>query len=243
MTEKTINSTEPLMKILKTLLISSALLFCISVSFANDESAGTGTVAETMASGGYVYVLLEGDDTWIASSTIPVSVGDKVAYSGGNMMKDFQSRTLDRTFEYILFVMKLEVINQVNADMHANAAGNDPHLVAKSNAAVAPQAGEITPLEGGKTIAEVHAGLEQLKDQQVALRARVMKVSLNIVGKNWITLQDGTGTAPDNKLIATSSEVATIGDLVTVKGVIHTNVDLGSGYTYAVLLEQATFSQ
>ena len=70
-----------------------------------------------------------------------------------------------------------------------------------------------------------------------------MKVSLNIVGKNWITLQDGTGTAPDNRLIATSSEVVSVGDLVTVKGVVHTNVDLGSGYTYSVLLEEATFSR
>jgi hypothetical protein len=56
-------------------------------------------------------------------------------------------------------------------------------------------------------------------------------------------LQDGTGTAPDNRLIATSSEVMSVGDLVTVKGIIHTNVDLGSGYNYKVLIEEATFSR
>ena len=70
-----------------------------------------------------------------------------------------------------------------------------------------------------------------------------MKVSLDISGKNWITLQDGTGTAPNNKLIATTSEVVAVGDLVTVTGVVHTDVDLGSGYNYSVLLEEAKFTQ
>jgi hypothetical protein len=83
----------------------------------------------------------------------------------------------------------------------------------------------------------------ELADQQVSLRARVVKVSEDILGKNWITLQDGTGDEPNNKLIATSAEIAHIGDLVTVSGVLRTDVALGSGYTYKVLLEEAVFSQ
>jgi hypothetical protein len=231
------------MTTLKTIIIACALLICAPASFANDEGAGTGTVAETMNVGAYVYVRLEEDGKWVASTPIPVSVGDKVKYAGGAEMKDFYSPKLDRTFESILFVMKLEVVNQVNADAHAADAASDPHGIAKSAAAVAPVAGEITPLDGGKTIADVYAGLEQMKGQQVALRARVMKVSLNVMGKNWITLQDGTGTAPDNRLIATGPESVGVGDLVTVKGIIHTNVDLGSGYNYKVLIEEATFSR
>jgi len=231
------------MTFLKTLLIASALLICAPVSFAGDEGTGTGTVAETMTSGGYVYVRLEEDDTWVASAPVAVSVGDKVAYTGGAVMNNFKSSTLNRSFESIIFVGKLAVGNQVNADAHSSAASNDPHTAVKSAAAVAPGAGEITPLEGGKTIADVFADLEQLKDQQIAMRARVMKVSKNIMGKNWITLQDGTGVAPNNRLIATSSEVMAVGDLVTVKGVVHTNVDLGSGYNYSALLEEATFSK
>ena len=100
------------------------------------------------------------------------------------MMKDFHSRTLDRTFDFILFVGKLTVVTEGNADAHSMAATNDPHAVAQTTAAVSPVAGEITPLEGGKTIADVNAGSEQLKDQQIALSARVMKVSKNVMGKN-----------------------------------------------------------
>ena len=33
------------------------------------------------------------------------------------------------------------------------------------------------------------------------------------------------------------------GELVTVEGTVRNNVDLGSGYRYAVLLEEATFTK
>jgi hypothetical protein len=229
------------MNIIKTLLIACIILFSPALSFANEETITTGTVAETMESGGYVYVRLQEDDSWLASSPIPVSVGDTVVFKGGALMKDFHSRTLNRDFEFIQFVMNLQVVNDNNANGHSRAEGKDPHTVA--NSAVAPVAGEIIPIDGGKTITEIYAGIEQLKDQQIMLRARVMKVSMNIVNKNWITLQDGTGTEPDNKLIATTSEVVAVGDLVTVTGVVQTDVDLGSGYNYSVLLEEATFTK
>ena len=70
-----------------------------------------------------------------------------------------------------------------------------------------------------------------------------MKVSKNILGKNWITLQDGTGTAPENKLLATSAELVEIGDMVTATGTVNTDVDLGSGYKYKVVLEETTFAK
>ena len=70
-----------------------------------------------------------------------------------------------------------------------------------------------------------------------------MKFSENILGMNWITLQDGTGIAPENKLVVTSSEVAEVGDEVVVKGLVKNNVDIGAGYTYKVLLEDASFSR
>ena len=73
------------------------------------------------------------------------------------------------------------------------------------------------------------------------LRARVTKVSANIMDRNWITLQDGTGQAPADKLIATSDTLARVGDVIVVTGIVSTDVDLGSGYRYSVLLEKALF--
>ena len=66
-----------------------------------------------------------------------------------------------------------------------------------------------------------------------------MKVSKQILGKNWITLQDGTGNPPDNKLVATTLETANIGDIVTKKGIKKTDVSIGSGYNYKVIIEEA----
>jgi len=227
----------------RKLLITCALLFVVSVAPAGDENSVTGTVAETMTSGGYVYVRLEENETWLASTPVPLAVGDKVRYAGSAAMKDFTSRTLNRTFDSILFVSKLEVVNGLSAEAHAAVAASNQYGISKSATTTTPEDGEIKPLEGGKSIVDIYSEAQQLRDKQVKLRARVMKVSKNILGKNWITLQDGTGTAPDNKLIATSAELVEIGALVTAKGVIKTDVDIGSGYKYKVIMEEATFSE
>ena len=77
----------------------------------------------------------------------------------------------------------------------------------------------------------------------ISLHARVIKVNfkINIMGKNWIALQDGTGAASNNKLIAPSSEMVTTCEIVTAKGVIRNDVDLDYGYHYEALQEDATF--
>ena len=104
-------------------------------------------------------------------------------------------------------------------------------------------AGEITPLKDGKTVAAIFAESADLNEQVISLKARVIKINKAIMGRNWITLQDGTGTEPDNKILATSQEVVSPGDVVIAKGTVVTDMDLGYGYKYKVLLEEATFTK
>ena len=125
----------------------------------------------------------------------------------------------------------------------AEGRGTTPPPIPKPAAVAAPAPGEIEKLNDGKTIAEITTNSASLQEQSVRLRARVIKVSANIMGKNWVTLQDGTGSAPNDKLLATSSQMVAPGDLVTVQGVVRNDVDLGSGYRYNVLLEEATFTK
>ncbi len=68
-----------------------------------------------------------------------------------------------------------------------------------------------------------------------------MKYNAGIMGKNWIHLRDGTGSAADktNDVLVTTADEAKVGDVVTVKGVVRTDRDLGSGYSYKVLVEEA----
>jgi hypothetical protein len=70
----------------------------------------------------------------------------------------------------------------------------------------------------------------------------VVKVNLGIMGKNWVHLQDGSGSAKDgtHDILVTTADTATVGDIVTARGIVHTDVNLGSGYAYAVLIEEAS---
>jgi hypothetical protein len=76
----------------------------------------------------------------------------------------------------------------------------------------------------------------------VQVRGQVVKVNLGIMGKNWIHLQDGSGAAADgsNDILVTTQDKAAIGDIVSAKGTVRTDVNVGPGYAYAVMIENAT---
>jgi hypothetical protein len=218
-----------------------AFLTGAPVVTAADPGPATGTVAETIEAGSYIYLRLE-DGTWIAANKFAVSAGDQVQYSGAMEMNNFHSTSLDRTFDSILFVSEAGLAGDSGADMTAAAMKAHGSMGMPTASIIAPAPGEVKALEDGKTINTIFAESAGLKGQVVSLNARVMKVNQNIMGKNWITLQDGTGSDPDNRILATSQEIVSPGDLVVAKGTVVTDVDLGSGYTYKVLLEEATFS-
>lgn len=92
------------------------------------------------------------------------------------------------------------------------------------------------------TVAEIITKSAELKDQTVMVRGKVVKYNPDIMGKNWVHLRDGTGSTVDetNDLVVTTEDEAKIGDVVTAKGVVRTDLDFGSGYTYKVLIEEAT---
>ncbi|MBU5614570.1 hypothetical protein [Geomonas azotofigens] len=65
----------------------------------------TGKVVETADAGGYTYLCVEKDGvkTWVAVPTMSAKVGDEVSLNAGNVMTNFPSKTLNRTFEKIIF--------------------------------------------------------------------------------------------------------------------------------------------
>ena len=84
-------------------------------------------------------------------------------------------------------------------------------------------------------------GRTKLKDKTVLVRGQVVKVNLGIMGKNWLHLQDGSGSTQDgtNDVLVTTKDVAKIGDVITARGTVRTDVNLGSGYAYTVMIEEA----
>jgi len=209
----------------------------------------SGTVIATHTAGRYTYIQLAQDpgqhEVWLAAG-INVAVGDRIEYQGGVLMQKFHSETLNRTFDKILFVSAIRKVDdkaeQAKKDT-ANVPNDDFHrgLTSDQTAVVLPTADKIKRSATEKSIAEIFAGLDALNGKTIGLKAKVIKVGSGIMGKNWITLSDGTGNAPDNKLLATTNQQVKIGSTLSVTGVIKTNVDLGSGYKYKAVLEEAVF--
>lgn len=92
------------------------------------------------------------------------------------------------------------------------------------------------------TVAEVIDQSKSLKDKQVLIRAKVVKISPDIMKKNWLHLRDGSGSivAKNNDLVVTTKEQAAVGSVITIKGVLRTDKDFGYGYRYEVLVEDAS---
>lgn len=208
-----------------------------------------GRVVETMDAGGYTYVLLDtgSGNVWLAGPQTKVAVGEQIQCGQGLEMRDFASPSLGRTFESIWFVSAFE-------KGKAGTAGSPPHgemmghghggMIGqghgRSNSAAAdkPAAGSIPA--AGVTVAEVYRDRKALEGKRVKVRGKVMKVNRGILGRNWLHVSDGTGEAGKDDLVVTSQQVAEVGSVVVVDGVVKTDLDLGSGYFFSVLLEEAT---
>jgi hypothetical protein len=107
--------------------------------------------------------------------------------------------------------------------------------------------GNVPKAEGAnaRTVAEVYTSRLALKDKPVTIRAKVVKITPEVMGKNWVHLRDGSGSAADgsNDLLVTSKDLPKVGDVVVAKGMVKTDVNLGSGYAYKVLIEDVSFQK
>ena len=130
----------------------------------------------------------------------------------------------------------------VHAMPGAGAAAS-PHGSAPAAAPVKKVAKATGP--NARTVAEVVGGKATLKDKPVLVRAQVVKVTTGVMGKNWVHLQDGSGKAADgtHDVLATTKDTVAVGDVLNAKGTVRTDVNIGSGYAYAVLIEDAAFSK
>ena len=100
---------------------------------------------------------------------------------------------------------------------------------------------DIAKADGGRTVGEVFDEGKGLAGSEVAIRGRVVKYSPRIMGTNWIHLQDGTrGQDGSNDLVITTDDVAAVGDLVVVRGVVSADKDFGYGYKYELMVEGAS---
>lgn len=97
----------------------------------------------------------------------------------------------------------------------------------------------------GRTVAEVIGQRAQLAGKTVAVRGKVVKFSPGIMDRNWLHVRDGSGStaSKNDDLLVTTQQTVAVGDLVLVRGTVRTDQDFGAGYTYDVLVENATLDK
>lgn len=224
----------------------------------------TGKIIETMDSGGYTYILVDNgkEKTWVAIPETKVEKGATVTYKSGMVMTDFVSKCLNRTFKTIVFSSGLTGKN--NQSFHGMTTSDDSFAAAVQSERKAGPPAASRPVQGsggssgaiapfreisvtkadapnGYSVEELYSQAEKLNGRKVTLHGLVVKVSPNIMGRNWIHMQDGTGNPMKNShdMVVTSSQIPEVNSEITIEGVLAADKDFGAGYKYRAIIEKA----
>ncbi|MBF0492713.1 MAG: DNA-binding protein [Deltaproteobacteria bacterium] len=196
-----------------------------------------------MNSGGYTYAKIDVDGTklWVAGKETALTVGKKASFSGGMPMMNFHSKTLNRTFDVIYFASSLQA-GTATAPKSTSPESVPDQTQAPHTGAPIPVTEHVVGIkkaEGGKTIAEIFAQKANLSGKELVVRGKVVKYNGGIMDRNWLHIQDGSGTLGSNDLTVTSTDTAAVGNTVLVRGILATEQDFGGGYKYSIVLEKA----
>lgn len=194
------------------------------------------TVVDVLPVTDYTYLEVEENDIqyWIAVPKMEVEKGATLYFSKSMEMKNFKSSSIDKTFETILFVEDISTALP-NSEKGVMPQGmQHPQITPGQKDVIS-----VEPLKDGKTVEQVFAQSKNLAGKTVKVRGKVMKFNAGILDRNWIHIQDGTGTKDDFDLLVTSTDIVDFGDIVVIEGVVAVNKEFGAGYTYAVLVENA----
>lgn len=253
----------------------SALFICLFCAVSAYGMPGSkvqvqsipGKVLDTMDAGGYTYLLVKNSsgEQWVAIPQGTVKKGQEVRYYDGMVMKNFVSKSLNRTFPTIVFSNGLAdeagaspapqktepsddfaaaVAEEQGQAEPAGHKGDLPQMSGGSMGAVVPQKDvsiEKAPGENSFTVGEIFEKAAGLDKKTVRVRGQVEKFNPQIMGKNWIHIQDGSGDPMKNThdLVVTSDDTAEVGSVITIEGVVAAKKDFGAGYSYEVIIEQA----
>ncbi len=196
-------------------------------------------VKETIAAGGYIYLLGEQGDSlkWFAITEQDAKVGDVFYYTEPLVMKDFYSKELNRPFEEVVFLMK---VSKNPSDLGQTEAPSS--MPTKSSGKITTEKQELS-IEIPKdaiSIGQLYENLQKYEGKKIKIRGEVVKYSEAIMNTNWVHIQDGTSFNDKYDLTITTKMAVNVQDIVTFEGVVVLNKDFGYGYFYEVLIENAT---
>lgn len=235
---------------------------------AASESASkiTGRIVETYDAAGYTYVKLDtgaAEQQWAAVAQTKVKKGQSITINAQMTVDDFESKTLNRKFKKIIFgtvdggnAPAAQTASQQMPAGHPNVAGMGGAMPpGMASAMGTPQqhmsggadAGDVSvpKAEGANAMTVAQVWNAKPGDKPVVIRGKVVKFLSGIMGRNWLHIRDGSGSAEkgDHDLTVTTSEMVTVGDVVIVSGVVRVDKDFGAGYRYPVIVEEGKISK
>jgi hypothetical protein len=183
--------------------------------------------------GTYTYIQVnEGEkEYWMAIPNTKVEKGATFYYTGGMLMKNFESEQLNKTFDEIIFVEGISTTE----DQATNQVKN-PHETGEVPIPSTMDVSISQPTDG-VSVEELYAKKESFNNKEVIIKGKVVKVNKAILDKNWVHIVDGTTFGDKKDITITTNEVVNLGDTITFKAKVVLDKDFGGGYVYGLLLE------
>ncbi len=194
-----------------------------------------GIAKEVLQTSNYTYILLavDGVETWVAGPRMEAAVGEKYFYVQNMEMENFKSKELNRTFESVIFAQSISKDENSFNEKPQSETGH------QSDVKITRQDIKIEPTKGVTSIADLFANKNKLAGTTITIKGVVTKYNAEIMGKNWIHLQDGTEKDGNFDLVITTLVNAKLGEIITLTGKVVLDKDFGYGYKYDVLIEDA----
>lgn len=191
------------------------------------EGIHTVTVQEVLPTTKYVYLRVkEGEEEfWIATIKTEVKVGGTYFYQGGLLKTNFESKEHKRVFD------KMYLVSSIVASDHSSHVMQE-----KAEQPSTTRSKKDIDVKGSVKIAELVANPKKYVGKTIQISGQCVKINPNIMGRNWVHLQDGS--KDDYDLVITCDVQIPVGHTVTVTGKVVLNKDFGSGYKYDILLEE-----
>ncbi|QBA64549.1 hypothetical protein [Muriicola soli] len=184
----------------------------------------------------YLYAeVREGDRTyWIATQKQTIVEGSTYLYNEALLKTHFESKEQNRVYDTLYMITALiSKDHGMPSDSYPksekiNTSENTLEKKGKEQLENAPSAGKVS-------LSDLFANPERYEGKIIQISGTCSKVSTEILGRNWVHVDDGKS---GKELVVTLQEVVEKGETLTIEGIVQLNVDLGSGYTYDILLEK-----
>jgi len=175
---------------------------------------------------------------WIATPKTNITEGELYLYNAidTQLRTNYRCEAINQQLDSILIVQKLtldgekKIAEEKPAMPHNHKGGRV--IPSKANVSIQPSNGCIT-------ISDVYKQKASLAGKKIKVKGKVVKVNPQIMGHNWVHIQDGTSFSNEFDLTVTTQEQVNVEDVVIFEGTISLEKDFTAGYFYPVIMEDA----